>query len=387
MTELFFFFISEAMSKLWQRAAAAVGAGATTWFATQLFNRKDSPIVALAAPKKGKKQPAKPTMAPQGEHGDLPVEIAVMTPAPDVPPYITRKHPVLLVCNITFDAVISALTRKEKYEFWTFSGTCPGPFIRSRVGDVLEVNVCNRDPSGMPHNIDFHAIMGPGGGAPLLLAEQGKTKSGHFKMTVPGLYVYHCAAAPVPLHIANGMYGLILVEPEEGMPKVDKEYYVMQSEFYIEEPPEGSNVAPVAYDKGLLEDAQVCVFNGREGSLTDKPLKSNVGDVVRIYFGNGGPNLISSFHVIGTIFDKVYREGDIISPPSRGIQTTLVPPGGSCVVEFRTDVPGNLTLVDHALFRLDKGCVGFLTVTGENDKSLYYSTEKPRACPDCKLHP
>ena len=371
-------------NQLRRRVASAATALVGGCLAVNYFTKEQQPVYAL-----GPVAAAKPLAPLPDAHANLPCEIALLTAAPDVPPPITRRHPVLLICNMTFDAVTSSLTRKYKYEFWTMNGTCPGPFIRTRVGDVVEVNVTNNDTSGMPHNIDFHAIMGPGGGAPLLLADQHKTKSGHFKMTVPGLYVYHCAAAPVPLHIANGMYGLILVEPEGGLPLVDKEFYVMQSEFYIDEPDKGSNVATCAYDKGLREDADVVVFNGREGSLTDKSvLKSNVGDRVRIFFGNGGPNLISSFHVIGGIFDKLYREGDLISPPARGVQTTLVPPGGSCVVELKTDVPGNLTLVDHALFRLDKGCVGFLQVGGAKDnKELYHSNEHPTPCVNCKLHP
>lgn len=325
-------------------------------------------------------------------HSTLPVEMAELTIAPNVPKPITRKHPVVLVVNMTCDAVTTYLTRRLKYDFWGFNGSVPGPMIRARVGDVLEVNLTNNDPSGMPHNIDFHAVMGPGGGASLLLADQNKTKSAHFKMTTPGLFIYHCAAAPVPMHIAQGMYGLILVEPEEGLLPVDKEFYVVQSEFYLDEPDKSSNnVASIAYDRGLREDADVVVFNGREGSLTDKAtLKSNVGDRVRIYFGNAGPNLPSSFHVIGAIFDKVFRDGDLISPPARGIQTTLVPPGGASVVELKTDVPGNLTLVDHAIFRLDKGCVGFLTVGGgpkEGNPELYHSNEHPVACYNCKLHP
>jgi copper-containing nitrite reductase len=253
---------------------------------------------------------------------------------------------------------------------------------------VLEVNVTNNDPSGMPHNLDFHAVMGPGGGATLLLVDQNKTKSAHFKMTSPGLFLYHCAAAPVPMHIAQGMYGLLLVEPEEGLPPVAKEYYVMQSEFYLDEPDRETNVAGIAYDRGLKEDADVVVFNGREGALTDKTvLTSNVGDRVRIFFGNAGPNLVSSFHIIGAIFDKVYREGSFLNPPARGIQTTVVPSGGAVVVELKTDVPGSLALVDHSIFRIDKGCVGYLQVLGDANPELFHSTDHPVACVGCKLHP
>ena len=324
-------------------------------------------------------------------HRKLPVEMAELTFAPEVPKPITRNHSVLLRADLTFDAFTGPLTRKYKYEFWGENGKCPGPMIRAREGDLLEVNVKNNDPSGMPHNIDFHAADGPGGGAPLLFAEQGKSRTARFHLTSPGVYIYHCAAAPIPMHLANGMYGLIIVEPKEGLPRVDKEFYVMQSEFYLDlaNVDSQTSVAPLDYSKGLKEDADAVVFNGREGSMTDKEvLKAKVGESVRIWFGNGGPNLISSFHVIGTIFEKLYREGDLLSPPARNVQTTLVPPGGACVVEFTCKVPGNLTLVDHALFRLDKGCIGFLMVSGDPQPQIYQSDPLGATpCPGCKVHP
>jgi copper-containing nitrite reductase len=368
-------------SRRFGAAVVATGAGFVgVSYLNQSYNQPLLAAAAMDAKTPGRKVP--------DVHAALPLEVAVLVKAPDVPPPITRKHPVLLIVNLTFDAVTGYVTRSLKYDFWSINGSVPGPLIRCREGDVIEVNVTNNDNSGMPHNLDFHAVMGPGGGASLLNAEEGRTKSAHFKMTTPGLFIYHCAAAPVPMHIAQGMYGMILVEPKDGLAPVDKEYYVMQSEFYLDEPEKGSNVAAIAYDKGLREDADAVVFNGREGSLTDKGvLKSNVGDRVRLFFGNAGPNLISSFHVIGTVFDKVFREGDLISPPGRGIQTTLVAPGSSTVVEFQTNVPGNLTLIDHAIFRLDKGAVGFLMVKGEKNDELYHSHDIPNACYGCKLHP
>jgi FtsP/CotA-like multicopper oxidase with cupredoxin domain len=188
------------------------------------------------------------------------------------------------------------------------------------------------------------------------------------------------------MHIANGMYGMVLVEPEGGLPPVDKEFAVLQSEFYAEETGE-EGVLANSYPRGLTEDATSVVFNGREGALTDKPLVVRQGERVRIFFGNAGPNLVSSFHVIGQIFDKVYREGDLISPPARGVQTTLVPAGGAAVVEMQTDVPGSYPLVDHSIFRIDKGAVGFLKVLGPDPRhDLYASMQPPAFCAGCKLH-
>jgi copper-containing nitrite reductase len=233
---------------------------------------------------------------------------------------------------------------------------------------------------------------GPGGGGGLTLANENQTKTARFKLLYPGLYVYHCAAAPVPVHVANGMYGLMLVESEHNtLPKVDKEYYVMQSEFYTE-PPEVlengklSDTVAFSYPKGLLEDADVVVFNGKESALINTPLKASTGDKVRIFFGNAGPNLTSSFHVIGGIFEKVYRDGDVVSHPGNFIQTVSVPPGGSSIVDMQMVVPGTYTLVDHAIFRLDKGCVGFLNVTGAPRPDIYHSEEPAVNCVGCKLH-
>ena len=315
-------------------------------------------------------------------------EDAVLTAAPHVPPPITRKYPVTLRLTMDSRVTVAQLTSRYKYTFWTFNDICPGPFIRARVGDTLELTHVNLDPTGMAHNIDFHAVSGPGGGAPLTFVEKEQQRKSRFKLLNPGLYVYHCAAAPLPMHVANGMYGLILVEPEEGLPPVDKEYYVMQSEFYFD-PPESGNtlIEEGSYGQGMKEEPEAVVFNGREGSLTGKDmLQAKIGERVRIFFGNGGPNLTSAFHVIGTIFDKVYREGDLTSPPGRNIQTTVVPPGGSTVVEFIPAVPGNYTLVDHAIFRVDKGCVGFLAATGPPQPDIYDATTPPNNCVGCKLH-
>jgi copper-containing nitrite reductase len=323
----------------------------------------------------------------------LPRERAALTRAPDVPPRITRHHPVLLEVPLTTSTKISQLTSAYKYEKWMFNEMVPGPFIRARVGDVVELTLTNRDESGNPHNIDSHAFTGPGGGSALTTAGENETKMGRFRLLCPGLYVYHCAAAPVPVHIANGMYGLMYVQPEEDLPPVDREYYVMQSEFY-HEPPEVeengrlSSQVDFSYPNALREEPSVVVFNGKESALTrDKPLKANVKETVRIFFGNAGPNLTSSFHVIGSNFEKVYRDGDVLSAPGRFVATVSVPPGGATITDLRMAVPGTYTLVDHALFRLDKGAVGYLNVSGKLRPDIYQSVEPPAPCVGCKLHP
>lgn len=324
----------------------------------------------------------------------LPREEAILTTAPNVPPPITRDHPVLLHVPLVTSTKVEKLTSQHKYEKWNFNGSVPGPFIRARVGDVVELSLTNRDETGNPHNIDCHAFLGPGGGAALTTAEEGQTKTGRFRLQCPGLYLYHCAAAPVPVHIANGMYGLMYVQPAEGdLPPVDREYYVMQSEFY-HEPPEVeddgrlSDVVEFSYPNALREEPSVVVFNGRDTACTtEKPLKARTGESVRIFFGNAGPNLTSSFHVIGSCFERVFRDGDVLSPPGRFVQTVGVPPGAATIVDMEMKVPGTYTLVDHAIFRLDKGAVGYLNVSGAPRPDLYEGSEAPEPCVGCKLHP
>ncbi|OBT41434.1 hypothetical protein VE00_08050 [Pseudogymnoascus sp. WSF 3629] len=324
----------------------------------------------------------------------LPKEQAVLTAAPNVPPPITRDYPVLLQVPMVTSTKEAQLTSQFKYEQWTFNDMVPGPFIRARVGDMVELSLTNKDESGNPHNIDCHAFTGPGGGSALTTAEENQTKTANFKLLCPGLYLYHCAAAPVPVHIANGMYGLIYVQPAEGdLPAVDREYYVMQSEFYYE-PPEvlengrKSDTVEFSYPNAMREEPDIVVFNGRESAMTrDAPLKAEVGETVRVFFGNAGPNLTSSFHVIGSNFKKVYRDGDVLSPPAHYVQTISVPPGAASIVDMKMFVPGTYALVDHAIFRLDKGAVGYLNVSGQQRHDITTSKEHAEPCVGCKLHP
>jgi nitrite reductase (NO-forming) len=306
----------------------------------------------------------------------LPVEDAVLTAAPQVPPPIARKTPALvrvkLVTQEVEGTLMESIDEPTKYVFWTFNGTAPGPFIRVREGDTLELSLTNKSSMDMTHNIDLHAVTGPGGGAAVTLAKPGETKTARFKMLAPGLFVYHCAAPPVTEHIANGMYGLILVEPKEGLPKVDREFYVLQSEFYTKEERGTEGLVHFDADKAAAEQPTYVVFNGKVGSLMEGgALQAKVGETVRVYFGNSGPNKTSSFHIIGTIFDRVWREGAIGAPPARNVQTTVVPPGGSTIVDLTLRVPGNFTLVDHAIFRLEKGAAGILHADGPENPEIF----------------
>ncbi|MDO4998253.1 MAG: copper-containing nitrite reductase [Neisseria sp.] len=303
--------------------------------------------------------------------GALPEEKAVMTSAPNVPPPIERKHPAKVIVDIEVQEKVMKMTDGVEYKYWTFGGDVPGQFIRVREGDQVQVNFSNRSDSTVPHNIDFHAATGPGGGAAASFTAPGHTTSFSFKALQPGLYVYHCATAPVGMHVANGMYGLILVEPKDGLPKVDKEFYVMQGDFYTKGKYGEAGLQPFDMEKAVKEQPDYVVFNGHVGAIAgDNALKAKVGEKVRLFVGNGGPNLVSSFHVIGEIFDTVYVEGgDLVN---KNIQTTMVPAGGAAIVDFKLDVPGSYTLVDHSLFRaFNKGALGQLIAEGPENPEIY----------------
>lgn len=301
----------------------------------------------------------------------LPVENAVLTNAPQVPPPIQRDYPAKVVIQLDTTEQVGRLSDGVEYTFWTFGGTVPGSFIRVREGDEIEFHLNNDPSSRMPHNIDLHAVTGPGGGATSSFTAPGHSSQFSFKALNPGLFVYHCATAPVGMHIANGMYGLILVEPEGGLPKVDREYYVMQSEFYTRGEYGADGLQPFDMQKAVSENPDYVVFNGSVGAMVgDNALTAEVGETVRLYVGNGGPNLVSSFHVIGEIFDNVYIEGGTLV--NHNVQTTLIPAGGSAIVEFRVEVPGDLIIVDHSIFRaFNKGALGIINVKGEEDKIVY----------------
>ncbi len=311
--------------------------------------------------------------------------------------------------NLRATQVVSTLADGTTYEYWTYNNQVPGPFIRVMEGDTVEISLTHEHAHGgnqhsvnesdhslaisgfMPavlangddshmmgaeemehmeaghaeHSIDLHAVIGPGGGAGLTRVAPNETKIFQFKATRPGIYVYHCASPHIPSHIANGMYGLILVEPKGGLPAADKEFYVVQGEVYTKGKVGEKGHQELDKDKLLAERPEYVVFNGRVGALTGEgALQANVGDKVRIFFGVSG-QLASNFHIIGEIFDKVYPEGDIVSSPHINVQTTLVPGGGATMVEFTAEVPGKYLLVDHALTRaIDRGALGELIVNG-----------------------
>lgn len=316
-----------------------------------------------------------PLEVPTVDPDTLPVVTAELGIPPFAAPPTNRDSPAKVIVNIEVKEEVTEIADGVDYTFWTFGGSVPGPMIRVRRGDYVELHLMNHPDNTMPHNIDLHAVTGPGGGAASTFTAPGHQTQFSFQALNAGVYIYHCATAPVGMHIANGMYGLIVVEPEEGWPEVDREFYVVQGDFYTAGDFREPGLQPFDMERAIDEDASYVVFNGRDGSLIgDNALQAEVGETVRIFVGNGGPNLVSSFHVIGEIFDNVWAEGG--DQRNTNVQTTLVPAGGSSVVEFKLDVPGTFILVDHSIFRaFNKGAIGMLEVTGEPDVVVYSGQE------------
>jgi nitrite reductase (NO-forming) len=312
----------------------------------------------------------------KGQVAALPPSVSVVKNPADLPGPLAAGPPRTYQMELEAVELVGRLANETTYNYWTFNGTVPGPFLRVRVGDTVELTFKNRSDSRMIHSVDFHATTGPGGGAVATQTPPGETKSLRWKALNPGLYVYHCATPMVANHITSGMYGLILVEPPGGLPKVDREFYVMQGELYTDRPFGQRGHDEFSVEKLLDERAEYFVFNGAVGALTtEHPMKAKVGETVRIFFGVGGPNATSSFHVIGEIFDRVYKEAAMGSPPATNVQTTMVPAGGAAIIEFKLDVPGRYILVDHSLSRLERGLAGFLVVEGDANPAIFHGTE------------
>jgi nitrite reductase (NO-forming) len=334
-------------------------------------NRPDALAAVIAT------SPGSSTGSARGDFGPPQGEAikAVLTSPPNVPPATGRKVPAKVIVELEVREVEMEISEGVKYTFWTFGGSVPGSFIRVRQGDTVEFHLKNHPDSKMPHNIDLHGVTGPGGGAASSFTAPGHESQFTFKALNAGLYVYHCATAPVGMHVANGMYGLILIEPPEGLTAVDHEYYVMQGDFYTTGKYREKGQQPFDMQKAIDERPTYVLFNGAESSLIgDKALKAKVGQNVRLFIGNGGPNLVSSFHVIGEIFDRVWFEGG--SKSQENVQTTLVPSGGAAIAEFHTEVPGTYVIVDHSLFRaFNKGALGMLKIEGPDNKAIYSGKE------------
>jgi nitrite reductase (NO-forming) len=287
-----------------------------------------------------------------------------------VPPPITRSEPATVEVTLTAKEVTANLADGTTYDFWTFDGTVPGPMVRAMVGDTIKLTLVNSADDKIGHNIDLHAVNGPGGGAAVTNVMPGETKTLTFKALHAGLFIYHCAFTPPWLHIAQGMYGAILIEPAGGLPPVDREFYVVQGEWYTAGAAGSQGHQPFSEAKAAAEQPEYFTLNGNTAALTQLfPLQADVGETIRLFFGDGGPNVGSNFHIIGEVFDKVYSG----SPDTfvANEETWYVPPGSASIFEFTLDEPGQYLLVDHALYRASKGALGYLQVSGDWNHDIY----------------
>ena len=318
-----------------------------------------------------------PTVAAGAQNPDqapAPEAVDIVRDPADVPPPVGKREPQVVKVSLVarelegkLDAVLGTT-----YEYWTFNGKVPAPMIRVRQGDTVELTLKN-DGRLVSHSIDLHAALGPGGGMDLTEAKQGETKTFTFKALVPGVFVYHCGTNLAAQHISNGMYGLIVVEPPGGLPPVDREFYVMQGEIYTVDDMGGEGHQKTSLTKLLDERPEYFVFNGAVGALTAQhPMHAKTGETIRIFFGVGGPNMISSPHIIGQVLTQVYNEGSFTSPPLTNVQTTVVPPGGATILELKPLVPGSYKLVDHALVRVARGLIGSIEVSGPAPSDLFH---------------
>lgn len=308
--------------------------------------------------------PMHPTLTPGG-----PRVLVVRDPA-DVPPPIRRTEPTTVEMTLTVREVVAELAEGVTFPFWTFDGTVPGPLIRVMEGDTVVLHLVNPPENHVSHNIDLHAVTGPGGGATVTTVAPGETKTLTFKALKPGAYIYHCAYPPAPLHIGMGMYGIIVVEPKGGLPPADREFYVVQGEWYTSGTFGQPGLQSFDSAKAQAERPEYFTLNGHTKALTElRPMKARTGERIRIFFGVGGPNVGSNFHIIGEIFDRVYSG----SPETfvANEETVYVPPGSATIVEFGTEVPGRYVLVDHALWRMLRGLAGYLEVEGPERPDLF----------------
>ena len=298
----------------------------------------------------------------------------------DVPLPVANRAPTIVHVTLSAEEVIGQLDPSvgTAYRYWTFNGKVPGPMIRVRQGDTVEVTLRNDASSHMVHSVDFHAALGPGGGAAFSQVIPGQSKTFTFQATTPGLFVYHCGTPMIAEHIANGMYGLILVEPAGGLPHVDHEFYIMQGEIYTAAPKGKAGLQQFSDARLMEETPEYFVFNGAVDALTKKhPMHTNVGETLRVFFGDAGPNETSSLHVVGEIFTRDYELGSLTSPPLTGIQTASIPPGSAAILEFTTSTPGQFTMMDHAMARMAKGLMAVFDVSGPQNAALMHAGPAP----------
>jgi nitrite reductase (NO-forming) len=286
----------------------------------------------------------------------------------DMPSQIQRNSSKTVNITLVAEEVRAPLTGSSDYYYWTFNRSVPGPTLRVREGDTVRLTLKNRAQNTHNHSIDLHSVTGPGGGAGVLGdVPPGEQRTIEFEASKQGFYAYHCATENVPTHIANGMYGGIIVEPESGMNEVDREYTVTQGELYTREPAGADGLQKFDPAKLMNEEPTYYTMNGVPRGLTgENMLEAEVNDSIRIFYVNAGNSRVASFHMIGEVIDRVYR-GSLEEPSETDIGISTVGAAQGSVFEFHLDNPGNYTLVDHSLARMEKGAWGLLEVSGSEN--------------------
>jgi len=309
---------------------------------------------------------------------DAPKEPTVDRVAADptaIPDPIDRSEPATVEAELTTREVTAEIEPGVSFEYMTFDGQIPGPMLRARVGDTVDLTVTNAEDNRMPHNVDLHAVRGPGGGAEATTVAPGESERIRFKVTYPGAFIYHCAVANLDYHISSGMFGIILVEPEDGLPEVDHEFYLGQHEVYTDG--EAGQEGHHTFDMGAMarEEPTYVLINGEQYAITPDnygAMAAETGETARVYYCVGGPNLASSFHPIGSVWDELYPQGGLGGRPQRNIQTTPVQPGSTAIATMHYPVPGPIKLVDHALSRVArKGAMAVIGVEGEENPEIF----------------
>ncbi len=292
-----------------------------------------------------------------------------------IPAPITRDYAKTVHIELEAKEVMGEIEKGTKFHYMTFNGQIPAPMLRVRQGDTIILTLKSNLHNMMLHNIDLHAVYGSGGGADATYVTPGSAQTIKFKAMYPGAFAYHCAVPGMDQHVSSGMFGLILVEPQEGLTKVNREFYIGQNEIYIKGKAGDQGLMEFGVEKMIAENPDYVLFNGEKNALSSHghgALKAKVGETARLFFVNGGPNLISSIHPIGNVFTKAWRDGALANTPERYVQTMAVPPGNCAVFEMDFPVPSTIHLVDHAMSRMEhKGAMGHIEVEGAPDKSVY----------------
>ncbi|WP_276253044.1 copper-containing nitrite reductase [Halomontanus rarus] len=292
-----------------------------------------------------------------------------------IPGPISRDNAETVAVEMTTNELVAEVEPGVTYTYMAFDEQIPGPLIRARVGDTVELTITNDESNSMPHNIDLHAVRGPGGGAEATMVMPGETATISFQVTYPGLFTYHCAVPNMDYHISSGMFGAILVEPEEGLPAVDHEFYLGQMELYTKGNAGDEGHHDFDFERMAAEDPTYVLINGEKYAIGPDgydEMRMETGETARIYFAVGGPNQSSALHPIGSVFDEVWPQGGIGAPPQQYIQTTPVLPGSATIATISAPVPGPIKLVDHALSRVvRKGCLAAIDVQGNEDPAIF----------------